>query len=311
MMPGMAVTLDNGSLRAEFAETGAELVSARRGGTEFVWGGDPAFWSGRCPVMFPICGRLPGGKYSWDGREYALGTHGFARKSRFAVASATDVSVRFELRDSAETRAVYPFGFLFAVEYRLDGRAILASATVRNCGGAEMPFAVGFHPGFNVPVGGGSFSDWEVAFGAPCDPERILFTEAGLQTGRREAFPLRGRVSMPLSHGMFDGDAVFLAGASRSAVLRSPRSPFSVEIGFPDFPYFGVWHPPRTEAPFVCLEPWSGLPSADVAAEDFATKGDMARLAPGASRTWRATIRFSGPGDAPPGPAGPTVPPTA
>lgn len=309
MMRAMTATLDNGILRAEFAETGAELVSARLGGAEFVWGGDPAFWSGRCPVMFPICGRLPGGKYSWEGREYALGTHGFARKSRFAVASATDVSVRFELRDSEETRAAYPFEFLFAVEYALEGSAIRASATVRNDGPGVLPFAVGFHPGFNVPVGGGGFSDWEVAFGAPCAPERILFTEAGLQTGRRVAFPLRGGVSIPLSHGMFDDDAVFLAGASRSAVLRSPLSPFSVGIEFPDFPYFGVWHPPRTEAPFVCLEPWSGLPSADVEAEDFATKGDMARLPPGDSRTWRATIRFSGPGDAPP-PAGPTVPPT-
>lgn len=293
----MDAVLDNGILRAEFGATGAELLSARMGGVEFVWGGDPAFWARRSPVMFPICGRLPGTVYSWLGREYSLGTHGFARKSRFDVVEKGSDRVRFELRDSPETRAAYPFEFALSVEYRMDGASLEASVEVSNPGGGTLPFATGFHPGFNVPLGGdGEFRDWEVAFDAPCDPDRVLFSGAGLQTGRRTAFPLVDRVSMPLSHGMFDDDAVFLAGippANRAATLRSRRSSRSVRIEFHDFPYFGVWHSPRTEAPFVCLEPWAGLPSFDGVREDFASKSAMVRLPPGSSQTRRMALRFA------------------
>ena len=292
----MAILLDNGIVRAEFSEKGAELLSARRDGAEYIWGGDPAFWAERSPVLFPICGRLPDQKYLWRGEEHVLGLHGFARFSRFEVAGRAADRVRFELRDTPETRAQYPFAFLLSVEYRLVGATLGVSATVRNEngeGGDELPFQLGFHPGFAVPLGGeGDFSDWEVAFDEPCDPDRVLFSERSLPTGIRTAFPLRDRRALPLEHGMFDAGGIFLAGVSKTLALRSARSKRSVRMEFPDFRYLGMWHTPDTEAPFVCLEPWSGLPSFDGVREDFATKSGMTRLAPGEARTWRLALTF-------------------
>ena len=38
---------------------GAELISYRDdSGTEYIWNGDPAYWTGHNPLLFPIVGSL-------------------------------------------------------------------------------------------------------------------------------------------------------------------------------------------------------------------------------------------------------------
>ena len=59
---------------------GGELVSLRnREGTEYIWQGDPAFWSGQNPILFPIVGSLKDGRVDINGRTFEMGRHGFAR----------------------------------------------------------------------------------------------------------------------------------------------------------------------------------------------------------------------------------------
>ena len=49
----MRYTLSNAALQAGIGTLGGELVSLRgKAGTEYIWQGDPAFWSGRNPVLF-------------------------------------------------------------------------------------------------------------------------------------------------------------------------------------------------------------------------------------------------------------------
>ena len=295
-MRGMETTLDNGTVRAVFSDKGAELLSVRRDGAEYVWQGDPAIWDERSPLLFPICGRIPDCKYLWRGVEHGLGLHGFARFCRFEVSGSAPDRVRFELHDTPETRESYPFAFGLSVEYRLLGASLLVSATVRNEnaeGGDVLPFQLGFHPGIAVPLGGeGGFADWRLVFDEPCDPDRVLFSAASLPTGIRTAFTLENRRELPLRHDMFDAGGIFLAGVSKAATLQSPLSKRSVRIEFADFRYLGLWHKPDTEAQYVCLEPWSGLPSFDGAREDFAAKSGMTRLPPGEARTWRFSLAF-------------------
>ena len=78
----MRITLRRGGLTAEAETMGGELVSLRdRQDTEYIWNGDPAYWPGRNPVLFPIVGGLKGGKISIGGETYEMGRHGFARQS--------------------------------------------------------------------------------------------------------------------------------------------------------------------------------------------------------------------------------------
>ncbi len=72
---------------------------------------DPAYWSGRAPLLFPIVGRLMDDRYRLDGSEYPLPQHGFARRQPFALVDAAADRARFRLVDNDETRAVYPFAF--------------------------------------------------------------------------------------------------------------------------------------------------------------------------------------------------------
>ena len=76
----MQYTLHKGPLTAAVDTQGGELVSFRDGaGTEYIWGGDPAYWAGRNPILFPIVGSLKNGRVDIGGKTCEMGRHGFAR----------------------------------------------------------------------------------------------------------------------------------------------------------------------------------------------------------------------------------------
>ena len=70
----MQFTIENDQLRVTVDSLGCEVVSVegKKDGCEYLWTGDPQFWSGHAPTMFPICGRLNEGKYFYDGKEYEM-----------------------------------------------------------------------------------------------------------------------------------------------------------------------------------------------------------------------------------------------
>ena len=79
----MIHTIQNQHLSVSIDSYGAQLMSIRSGSTEYLWQGDPTYWKDRAPVLFPICGRLYGGKYTYRGVDYQMNIHGFARGSEF------------------------------------------------------------------------------------------------------------------------------------------------------------------------------------------------------------------------------------
>ena len=55
------IEIKNERLTAVFSTHGAELQSLRdQNGVERIWQGDPAFWTGHAPVLFPVAGALRG-----------------------------------------------------------------------------------------------------------------------------------------------------------------------------------------------------------------------------------------------------------
>jgi galactose mutarotase-like enzyme len=202
-------------------------------------------------------------------------------------------SATFSLEDDDTTRAQYPFDFTLSITFRLDGRTLFVDATVRNDGEGTMPFAYGGHPGFNVPLGGeGDFGDWFLEFAPGASPDAFEFGDGGLITGRKHAMPLAPGGRLPLRHELFNGTGLFLDRSGGVVSLRSETSKRSVTVRFPDMPNVGFWHSPG-EAAFLCIEPWAGLPSYDGVADDFATRPNMARLAPGAEATLRYSVEFN------------------
>lgn len=305
----MNAILENERLRVTIADRGVELVSVVRkpdpdgveGACEYIWQGDPQYWAERAPLLFPICGRLPGGRdghYYWRGRRHEMTIHGFLRSKTFAVESRDATGVLMALEDDAETFAQYPFKFRIEVRVTLDGDNLDWNVRVRNRGAEDaLPFAFGFHPGFNVPLGGSpAFNEWELRFEGATAPERIVFSPAPscLDTGTTIKFPLDGGDTLHLAHSLFENDAIFLRGWGSAVTLRSDGSPRSVRvIPGEGFSSLGLWHAPHSDAPYVCVEPWTGLPSREGAEEDFATKEPFFRPGPGEEVSLGLRMQFS------------------
>ena len=124
----MRYTIQNEFLTVQAEDLGAQLASIRTpGGEEYLWQGDPDIWARRAPILFPFIARLREGKYGLDGQAYSISTHGFARDSLFSVVDQGPDRISFQLTDTPETRAVYPFAFSLTVTYSLEGNRLVKS----------------------------------------------------------------------------------------------------------------------------------------------------------------------------------------
>lgn len=290
----MLYTIRNDQLTVTVNDMGAELWSIVHRDAEYLWQGDPTYWSGRAYNLFPICGRLTEGKYTWQGKTYEMNLHGFARKSLYTMIAQTETSLTFRLETSEKSLAVYPFDFCLDLTYTLEGTTITTTFNIVNRGEGEMPCAIGAHPGFNLPLGGeGVFEDYYLRFACKKDKvEQFVLSETCYMTRETIPFPHieDGRI-IRLRHDLFDHDAFFLKNVCKTVTLCSDKTDRAVTVSYPDMQYLGVWHAPRTEAPYVCIEPWYSLPAYDGEIDDFATKRDMRHLAPG--ETWNSSFTIT------------------
>ena len=288
----MICTLKNENLTVEISTLGAQLMSAKAHGCEYIWQGDPEFWTGRAPLLFPICGRLFEGKYTYGGKEYEMGRHGFARKCEFGVVSATDERVVLSLCSDAATYEQFPFDFELVVSYELRGNALLSDVVMRNTGDKTLIATFGAHPAFNVPLDTGSFDEWYIEFSEDCTPARLVFSDTCMNTGKKEIYPIINSRKIPLCHALFNPDAIFLDRIAPAATLKCDSSERSVTMRYADMPYLGLWHTPASEAPFVCIEPWCGLPSFDGSVENLEARSDMFHVLPNRSKKITYEISF-------------------
>ena len=117
----MTTTISNLNVKAQIKHLGAELFSLKNNANkEFIWDGNAAFWGKHSPVLFPIIGTLKNNMYYYQGKEYYLSRHGFAREMEFQLIEKSEYSATFSLNSSTETRKVYPFDFELQICYSLE-----------------------------------------------------------------------------------------------------------------------------------------------------------------------------------------------
>ena len=275
------VTLRSDALVCSINPFGAELHSLTGSdGREWLWDGDPAVWSGRAPILFPIVGALAGGSYCWQGRRYELEKHGFARRRGFALVEQDAASATLRLSADEATRGVYPFEFELDLRFAL-AAALSVTATVRHRGAGAMPFSFGFHPALRWPRG----DDARLVFDAREDGPVWRIDDEGL-IARSEPLPGDG-CTLVLDDALFADDAMILrAVASRG--VRFDSSAGSVRLAWDNLPDLGLWTKPG--APYLCIEPWAGLSDPVGGGGDLSEKAGIVMLAPGASWTAAMTI---------------------
>lgn len=279
------IELKYGKTTAEISRKGAEMVSFKgNDGREVIWQGDPNIWSGHAPILFPICGFPKDGKVSINGVTYPMTKHGFCRDAAFEVAKLGDDFVDLVLTPNDAIRVLYPFDFVFHVVYTLRENGFRTDFVVENNSECVMPFTVGGHPAFIVPMEeGAAYTDYQLVF--PCKEEgRSLLVPGGLIDGE-EIIPLQNGTTLPLNHDWFDkrDTLIFPEMHSRSATLVHKVSGKGLRISYPKMEVLAVWSKPVTHGDYVCLEPWHGTPAWVNETGRFEDKPYVTLLAPGMS----------------------------
>ena len=237
-----------------------------------LWQGDAQFWGRRSPVLFPVVGKYKDGKTTYNGKEYSLGQHGFARDSEFALIEESENKLAFELTSSEETLTKYPFKFRLVCSFELNDNKIIVGWNVENTDDKKIYFSIGAHPAFYCEK-----SKTVLTMNGE-NLKYNLINSDGLYTSQKYDV----QSSFVLHDNVFDNDALIIENSDVNEIsLVDDKKYLTVKF---DTKVFGIWSPTKKNAPFVCIEPWYGRCDA----EDF--NGDITEReygnALGIGETW-------------------------
>ncbi len=223
---------------------------------------------GGIPILFPICGNLPGDCYRHHDQPYTLQQHGFARNLPWRVVAPTTeagAALTVALTSDATTLALYPFEFQMQLTYELRGNTLTIHSQITNHSPATMPFSLGFHPYFAVPA-------------TAKDQLQIDLPGATLWNHQtRTSSPFLG---FDFSQPEIDLAFRPLTGQMATVTQGQSRLQLSYDSPFTTLVFWTV-----AGKDFYCLEPWTAPRYALISGDD------LTRLAPG--ETFRTWIRFT------------------
>jgi galactose mutarotase-like enzyme len=286
------ITLENELLKAGFVQKGAELQSlkSKTSDIEYIWDANPKDWAKHSPVLFPIVGALKDNRYAYQGEQYELSRHGFARDMEFELESKSADEVVFTLRSSEGTRKVYPFEFNLSLIYTLKSHGLSCTYKVYNPSDADLLFSVGGHPAFATPVDESlQYEDYYLRFN---QDEALVINKISdnLISEEVKTIPLKDKV-LPLKHELFYEDALVIKALNSNKIsLQNKVNSHGLHFTFDGFPYFGIWA--AKDANFVCLEPWCGIADSVNHSGQLSDKEGIVILSAEESwqRTWQVDI---------------------
>jgi len=287
----MTHSIESDLISATIDEKGAELISlySKRQKQEYLWQGNPDIWGGQAPVLFPIVGRLKDGAYTYKGKSYKMSPHGFVSNAPFVTKGAPDSSITFTYEDTAQTRAIYPFSFKLSVIFSVQWNVLETIYQVENRTKGPMYFSCGSHEGYICPrYEDESFEDYFLEFGQDATYQSLTVSENGLLCEPHYAVIENGK-RLPLHYGLFKNDSLVLTNIPTNTVtLASTKSKNKIVIDYEEAPNLVLWTKPN--APYICIEPWDGLPDFEGSDGDITNKPGILRLEEGETYNWRHTI---------------------
>jgi galactose mutarotase-like enzyme len=285
----MALRIQSDRLTAEISENGAELQRLTdTAGRDYLWDGDPAFWAGRSPILFPVVGTLNGDHYRWHGRHYPLARHGFARRSAFTVADHDHDGLILRLDANDETLKVWPFAFSLEMIYALRGATLTMTGRATNRGDDPMPCSFGFHPALRWPLPGAASKEGHVIRFDKPEPAHVRrLHAAGLLDPEPRPTPVEGD-TLRLDDGLFAEDALIFDNLASRALTFSGPGTARVIVDFAGMPELGLWMKPG--ANYLCIEPWQGFSDPAGFAGTLDEKPGMVTIAPGDRRSFSMAI---------------------
>ena len=292
--------IENDKICAGIDLHGAELTSLKRQGSdeELIWTANKEYWGRHAPMLFPIVGKVWNGQYRVADKSYRLPQHGFARDMNFTALCQDTDSVVLALESNEDTLKIYPYKFRIEATYRLKESTLVVEWRIKNPGSEPMYFQIGAHPGFNYrDFDKDDFIHGYFRLAQGEEPvSRLIIGELtpdGYRSDSARMIELDSDAMLPLTPSLFAADALVLEEHQIDQVILYDKDcrPY-IAVETQDAPVWGLWSPPKGNAPFVCIEPWMGRCDYQGYDGDIAGRDYINRLEPGKSTafTYRITV---------------------
>ena len=261
------IPISSNSLPASIDTMGAQLMSLRKGESEYLWQGDSNWWPRRAPILFPIVGVLKDSKAESAEGTISLARHGLARLNQFEVVEQSPSSVTLQLKSTEETRKSYPYDFELKLIFSVAGDTLTQTYEVTNPANVVLPFTLGAHPAFNIPIPGveaASLDQYYLLFTHSWTSYGPSITDDGLCDYTTPQKLIVDSDTLPLSWELIDREKTITLEdvpdrrITLVANAEASSEAHGIQMDFEDFDYLGIWTA-APGCPFVALEPWCGI----------------------------------------------------
>ena len=261
------ISISSNSLTASIDTMGAQLMSLRKGESEYLWQGDSNWWPRRAPILFPIVGVLKDGEAESAEGTISLARHGLARLNQFEVVEESPSSVKLQLKSTEETRKAYPYDFELKLIFSVAGDTLTQTYEVTNPANVVLPFTLGAHPAFNIPIPGveaTSLDQYHLSFTRSWTSYGPSITDEGLCDYTTPQRLIVDSDTLPLSWELIDREKTITLEdvpdrrITLTANAETSSETHGIQMDFEGFDYLGIWSA-APGCPFVALEPWCGI----------------------------------------------------
>lgn len=208
-----------------------------------------------CYPMLPLCNRLGGNGFSFQGRDYCLQPnssdplylHGDGWLAEWSVVQQSKGDIRLEMRHNADG----PFRYRASQEFSLQDNSLSLSLAITNAGDVPMPFGFGFHPFFPREGAETQFNAaawWQEGAGhLPIDRQSPVPADVCFSNWRGLPETSQNNV-----YEGWDGRCA-IRWPSKGLALDLQADPVFTEL---------MLYAPQDDTSFFCLEPMTHLPNA-------------------------------------------------
>lgn len=276
----MRQKISNGLISIEVADHGAELKSLKCDGVEYIWYSKEEYWKYCAPFLFPMVGTLKDKQTIINDKVYKIPQHGIVRIQDFKFLGAGENSLSFVNEWSDEFLDIYPFKYQFKVNYYLNGYELKTEIIIKNLGDIDMPFNIGGHPAFNIPMfENEEFTDYRIEFEKKETFESPRVMSNATLNFDESAMSCKDIDHIDLNKNLFNIDTIINTNVKSKSVKLLNKENKGIKFSYPKFKTLAIWTP-FNDAPFVCIEPWIGYNDHHDSKGYFVEKDDIVTLKP-------------------------------